>query len=1071
MRQAAPAIRRLIMGIRSLVGALAAAPLLVVPHPCWSAAPVIYSAPAHQSPVHAEPDDLLLLPGDGFESGDRIVYQAVTDTMQVMSPPALIPQSSTSRTGLADLVSVVDAPYSLTIHLPTVIDPNQSYLLWVVNPVGEWSNGVKINDARPLWISPAEVYPRHPLGALPRTLKIVGRNLQPADGEVTRVKLIGRSVSYDLQAQVHPQSAANIDGYVAAAQLPAEMTPGSYEVRVSRDGTSWVPLFHDSHNRHQALVVSPEPAVPADFPVGNYSFGQCAPGESNCTVSASPCKSQAGTDGDQTACIAAAIEAARAAGGGTVLFGPGTWNLDVPADWRPGHLLSAKGVSPDGLIVPQGVNLRGSGAGVSRVVRGPRWDAHVPSFALLGFNQVNGLTFSESRVFKTGMTGTGFLMLGTRWDRVNAYRPTAPFEISHVVISENEFDKPYLAIGSDGVSLDHVIIDHNIFGAFATAIAWEGNAANLVHPYHFSDSIIAYNTFLPGSSLDLAAGQGAIATGMSGGERIDFSDNTADGAATRYFYDPANDAKGWRAAFFWAMHDNVETTLVSHNRATCTGDKGGDGEAIAFDNNHNRPGFSALAVPVVTAQTAAGTDSSAVTLRGALIAKQSSYGTWIEVTPTKTYYVGDWLQVVRGPGIGQARKILQIKSGVDAEGALVTLTVAPALDVLPRGDSLAAVDRVYWQTYTIGNTIDHRTPLCQKSNRTRPSGGLIVLDASTVDSVVAGNAQFDTSGIQLSGIFQPIDPAAGISFPSAFFQSSNEIRGNEINGDYEVRDARLAKHGIALGFGASPHAGPPPVVGFGLAISHNSIIAVGGSKGGISLNHGWYTGPVSQVLPGVTPWKLAINTLLFKNTMSGVNQSLGKPIGIGISAGSTTTPIEWRSTLYGNTCDEAIPLGQRFVDLGTQTVAYCPSASATSCDCGSAPSDVAVSVVVFPVSTHGAYSCSRQYSLEVRNDGPGKATAVTLSAEPNSGSVISSMGGALVACNIKDANISLCRLGALDAGASRKIDVVIASPGGGATASTYSLGHKEPDVNPQNDSVLVKTDPIQNQTNFSIPCR
>jgi len=130
------------------------------------------------------------------------------------------------------------------------------------------------------------------------------------------------------------------------------------------------------------------------------------------------------------------------------------------------------------------------------------------------------------------------------------------------------------------------------------------------------------------------------------------------------------------------MNDNVEMLLVSENMASCTGDKDGDGEALAYDNNHNRPDFSSIVVPVVAAHSDSRRNTSTVTVRGALIEKQVSYGSLIDVRPVNDYYVGDWLQVVRGQGIGQARKIIHISAGSDERGPLVSFIVFPSFDVL-----------------------------------------------------------------------------------------------------------------------------------------------------------------------------------------------------------------------------------------------------------------------------------------------------------------------------------------------------------------------------------------------------
>ena len=974
-----------------------------------------------------------------------MVYRALDDAGN-WNHPSSIPGTSDAMLGVADIASVQDVPTSLAVHLPVSLKVDQTYVLWVVNARGEWSNAVKINDARPLWISPNEVYSHARWGSLPRVLKVIGRNLQPAPGAITQVRLVGANASYTLPAVSDPAIAR----YVAQVELPAQMRSGTYHIEANRDGRSWAPLANDARNVEQTLHVLPDPHASSQFVVGNYVPAPCAAGV-DCGAINGRCPREDDVDKDATVCIVAAVAAARAAGGGVVVFGAGTWKMADAGNWAAGQSYSSKGVAFDGILVPDGVSLRGAGAGRTVLLRGGRWDLQVPSFALLGHNTVSGFTFRDSRVYTNKDWGTGFLMLGTRWDRAAAYRPAAPLGITHVIVSDNEFDKPFFAITNGGLGVDHLIVTHNIFGAYATAMTIEGVPTEISHRYHYSDSIVAHNKFFPGSFLNLAIGQGAIATGISGALRTDFSDNVADGTSSRYLYDPATDAKGWRAAFFWLMHDNLEMSLVSQNSATCTGDKDGDGEAISYDNNHNRPAFLSLAVPVIDAHSNASAGTSTVMARASLIEKQMSYGTLIDVRPVSDYYVGDWLQVVRGPGMGQARKITRIALGKDASGPTVAMTVTPAFDVLPQADGLVVVGRIFWQVYTLANTIDHRTPLCLKSNRTRPSGGLIVLYASTVDSVVEGNTQYDTSGIQSTHLFQQLDPAAGIPVPTAFVQSSNEIRGNRIIGSYVEGDKHLSIHGISIGYGATPHTDSPPTVSFGLAISHNLVTRSGTPKGAISLNQGWYTGPESAVLRG-TPWKLADSTLIFRNTLTDTGQPGAKQVELGLSADNPMTPVEWRSTLYDNRCTSELPLRRAFIDLATQTTVYCPTLRQDSCECQTPKTDLGIALDTTGTSAESGGTL--KYSLLVTNLGPNAASDVMLSAEPPAGLTLDAMRGDGALCDTEDRDVNLCRLGSLAAGASIRIEVDATSSVGEGRL-IFSVSHHEADSDVRNDSIAV----------------
>ena len=200
--------------------------------PCYGLAPTLYSSAAYESPVRADADDLLMLPGYGFTSQDTVVYRAIGNTTLPLVHPPSIPGVSTDLFGVAELVTAVDAPYSLTVRLPAAIRRNQSYALWTVTPAGEWSNGIKINDARPLWITPDEVYASKDMGAMPRILKVVGRNLQPASGASTQVRLLGPAKAYVLVANRNTGSGGTMDRYVVKLNLPPQMPAGSYEVQI-----------------------------------------------------------------------------------------------------------------------------------------------------------------------------------------------------------------------------------------------------------------------------------------------------------------------------------------------------------------------------------------------------------------------------------------------------------------------------------------------------------------------------------------------------------------------------------------------------------------------------------------------------------------------------------------------------------------------------------------------------------------------------------------------------------------------------------------------------------------------
>ena len=857
-------------------------------------APTLLSESAHESPVRGAPGDLLMLAGDGLAPTDTVVYQAVSDTTR----PLIAPDSPTAADGTAQLVNTLDAPHSLTVALPTSLQTDVSYSLWVQNAAGEWSNGVLINDARPFWLTPDTAYATAATASLPRQIKIVGRNLQPAPGAVTQVRLHG-PCDFTLVAVADD---AAIQHYVARVTLPRTVTPGVYSIQLSRDGTSWVTLAD------QKLTVRADPERPSLFPVGAY--GGCLP-----------------DDGvDDTACIAAAIAAAASNGGGAVTFGPGVWDMNYA-----GTLKQAGPVTADGVLVPPGVDLWGSGAGSTTLRRGTSWNKSTVSFSLQGDNTVQDITFSDANTYQITSKAAPILGLGVRWTRAKSYDPTAPNTVSSVTITRNTFDKPYVALGDAGMPIDHLLVTNNTFGAYFDDILLIGDGSNVNQPYSVADSVFAFNTFIAGSYNNPAAAQGVIAPQIGAGSRLDFSNNVADGASQQYLYDPVNDAPGWRAGHFWSLRGNHEQVLVSQNIATCTGDKAGDGEAITTDGSSATIGLAAV-------QNATQATATTVTIPGPLFMQQ------LGQTLPGGYFIGDWVQIAAGTGQGQVRKILSYP--LDSSGqpvTPVTFTVYPAWDVVPQADSVMSVSREYWQFYIVDNFVDQRQPLCTKGNPIKAAGGALQFYAQTADSVIEGNQQFDTSGISLGLSYSVPDPSSTTQAGTRLF-SFVEVRGNAVNGEYDWPSS-CSWGGIQVSDAASPTAGfTPPVEGYGISIANNTVTHADGLHGGaIDLTRSWFAGPA----PG--NWPLENNMLVFGNSISNVTGSATQPVTGPLPYATSaykqcSTEVVARSGIHvydatvhqtvlaGNAC---VNVGQPVADSGIQTIRACGSPGANSCECGS----------------------------------------------------------------------------------------------------------------------------------------
>jgi hypothetical protein len=528
-------------------------------------------------------------------------------------------------------------------------------------------------------------------------------------------------------------------------------------------------------------------------------------------------------------------------------------------------------------------------------------------FTLSGRNLVKGLTFSDARLHQPDDVDRPTLLLGRMFVRALA---GAPRRVDDVVITGNVFDKVYRGVQDGGLPIARLFVTANLFGAYFDAMLLGGNRYNMTDKFLVEDSVIAYNMFEPGSFHE------AIASQIGGSRHLDFSNNEADGTATDYLNSPG-DPSGWRAAFFWHMNNSNEMMLVSENIATCTGDKGSDGEAIAYDNNANTFGFD-------RARKVLEASSDSVTVQGPLQSRQNGSDVRLE-----SYYVGHWVQVGQGRGLGQVRKITAYR--LDPSGR-VTFTIAPAWDVVPAaGESVVSVGREFWQVYTVANRVDHRQPLCKKSNRTRPKGGVIGLWAQTSDSVVEGNRQYDTDGILYMQHYSGVDPQVPDAVSGSFFQSFLEIRDNTIDGKYDWdSDCDSGIQG-AEGASATP-ASPPPTVGYGVNIAHNTVVHADlGGGGAISIFLASTKGPPPH------DWVLVDNTLIQHNVIRDIagpgprRQCTSAPSSRRIGINLNQAMI-WRTVLYANTCTN---VAMRFHDAAMHTLRYCPRARAEpdSCEC------------------------------------------------------------------------------------------------------------------------------------------
>ena len=847
--------------------------------PCLAGAapPILLHTANRESPVRGGPGELLQIQGYGFRTSDRVVYESV-DAANAPGHPAAVPLTNSATRGSAPIVNRGDPPYAITVQLPDVIAADTPYRLWVVDREGEWSDCVAINDPRPLWISPAMAYSSGDPAGLGRAVRVVGRNLNRRAGSAAAswIRLRG-TASYDLPLAAD-QRDPHLSPFVRTGVLPRQMTPGLYVVSISDDGRNWRKMAG------QQFEVRPDPSPLPRLDISEARFGSCKP-----------------DDGlDDSECLTRVLEAARVVGGAVITFGPGTWDLN-------------SGRARDGFMVATNVHLEGTAQGTTTLRRHAAKQAPVPGalLTLSGLDSITGISFTDDEHYANPQESRSIIQLGRMSGARESGSATGQTP-DDVLISRDSFLRVGRALSASGRPIHRLIVTHNVFGAFDTALMLTGGGAD---PFVLTDSIFRDNRFVPGSYLDITARQGTIASQIGASNRVDFSHNTADGAATQGLQDP-HDPSGWRAAFFWSMANNNEELLISDNQIDCSGDKDGDGEAISLDGNGGTYAFDGVQVV-----DTAGADWVSVRAPQAHMHNGQPY--------PKGYFTGHWLTVVDGAGLGQTRKIQSYTE--DRAHGTTTFRVSPSWDIVPPGaHARIVVTRQYWQVYVLGNRINHASPPCRKSNLNAPRGGVIGLWTQIADSVVAGNEQRDSDGIEFLQAYNAHVPSCAACDNDVAFVTALEIRDNRVDGEYDW-SSDCSWSGIRGYFVAAPTPeSPPPWLGVGIAISGNEITHADGVRGGaIEIARAGQSGPP----PG--KWPMAQNILIYGNLIRDISgpaprnacgQKQAVRSGIRIEGDENIR----NTVLQANRCEQVdVPVQ----DAGTATARICPATDAGSCEC------------------------------------------------------------------------------------------------------------------------------------------
>jgi hypothetical protein len=163
------------------------------------------------------------------------------------------------------------------------------------------------------------------------------------------------------------------------------------------------------------------------------------------------------------------------------------------------------------------------------------------------------------------------------------------------------------------------------------------------------------------------------------------------------------------------------------------------------------------------------------------------------------------------------------------------------------------------------------------------------------------------------------------------FQTALEIRGNTVDGEYAWL-SDCSESGITGSYAASPTPeSPPPVLSFGVSISHNTLSRADGFRGGaVDITSSWFRGPPPD------DWPLVQNMLIFGNVIRDISGPPPVPLcrrpmraRIGIRLDGPGNIRD--AVLYDNACER---VDTALDDKGTRTARICSSSQQDRCECG-----------------------------------------------------------------------------------------------------------------------------------------
>jgi hypothetical protein len=570
-------------------------------------------------------------PGEVFSVNGEYLDDASV-TLAVAAAAAAPRTTPPAHAVVVDTIQRDSDGHFASAFLPATLAPG-IYEVWA-NTTGGWSNSVLLNGPRPLFTSEREAWSG-------QSITLVGRNFLPSEYGATgklQARLSGAS------GVVAALSVSQLAPYSVTVTLPSGLAAGGpYQVEVSHGGKAWIAA--PDTDLLTVVTAGADPLGLGAAWAGDFAWSSKFP------VSRYGAVPNSGVD--ETANIQAAVNAAKAAGGGVVTLPAGQFQLS-------------------GILLPADVVVRGAGAGETTLISTAAGGNFINSSGDGTTVGHHGVAHLSIQLADDAVRPDTFIWLAEQWGQNNNVADKTVRTASEVFIVGVDINygltAPVVTSGQRGIGAEFIATERVIVANCKMTGYFAHPAINYITNYYtVRDCTFDYST-------------GDVVANAS---RVFYHDNVIIGNRTYSTASGDYDLHGLFARDRCLMANNNVSgtgTLGNYNEL---GGNANDGEALCVEGPDAVFSYGAVVSATPTS----------LTVDPVLVA----------VEPELMYFGFLTLVIVDGTGLGQIRTI----DTVDAASS--TFTITEPWDIIPDTTSVFAYIIPLEQVTFWNNTIQDCT--------------------------------------------------------------------------------------------------------------------------------------------------------------------------------------------------------------------------------------------------------------------------------------------------------------------------------------------------------------------------